>query len=61
MLKTTRLPNKLALGKNNNIKLASTRKNDSRLAFKRNIGNNKFNRFSGDNAEHTKKSGKLKG
>ena len=60
MLKTTRLPDKLAPSKNNGSKSVSSRNDKNKLAFERNNGNNEVNRFDiGRNSmEHAKKSGK---
>ena len=61
MLKTTRLPDKLAPSGNNGSKSASSRNNNSRPVFKRNNGNGKVNRFSvsENSMKHAKKSEKL--
>ena len=61
MLKTTELPDKLALNINNSNKSASSRNNNSRPVFGRNNGNDKVNKFDigGNDMEHAKKSGKL--
>ena len=48
MLKTTRLFDKLALGRNNNSKLVFSKNNNSKPAFKKNNSNNKVNRFGID-------------
>ena len=61
MLKMFELPNKLALGKNNNNKLVFSKNNDSRSASRKNNNDGKVDRFSvgGNGVEYAKKSEKL--
>ena len=60
MLKTTGLFDELAPSRNNGSKSASNRNDNSKLAFERNDNNNKFNGFSSNGMEHTRKLEKLK-
>ena len=61
MLKIIRSPDKLALNKNNNSRLASIRNNNSKPASRRNNGDGKVNRFgvNRNDVKHTKKLEKL--
>ena len=45
MLKTTESFDKLVFGRNNSSRPVSCKNNDSRLAFERNDGDGKINRF----------------
>ena len=60
ILKMTRLPNKPAPSRNNNIKLAFNINNNNKLAFKRNNSNSEVYRFGvgRNNIKHAKKSEK---
>ena len=58
ILKTIRLSNESASSKNNDSRLAFSRNDDSKPIFRRNNGNNV--RFDGNSIEHAKKSRKLK-
>ena len=58
MLKTTRLPNKPGLNKNDSSKSVSNKNNDSQVASKSNNGNNEMN--GGNMMENAKKLRKLK-
>ena len=62
MLKTTRLLDKQAFGKNNSSRFAFNRNNNSKLVFGRNIGNDKIDEFDIDrnSIKYTKKSEKSK-
>ena len=55
MLKTIESLNKLAFDNNNGNQSASSRNDNSKLAFKKNNGANEVNRFniSGNNVKHT--------
>ena len=61
-MKTIRLSNKLAFGKNNISKSVSSRNNNSRPVFRKNNDNSEVNRFSIDrnSIKHIKKLGKSK-
>ena len=61
MLKTTGLPYKLALSKNDGNKSASSRNNNSRPTSRKNDGNGEVDGYDvGENGmEYAKKSGKL--
>ena len=61
ILKTTRLPDKPALSKNDNSKSAFSKNDNSRPASKRNNGDSEIDGFgvSENNMKHAKKSRKL--
>ena len=62
MLKTTRLLDESAPGRNNGSRLVFSRNNNNRPISEKNDNNSEVNRFGigGNGVEHAKKSGKLK-
>ena len=61
ILKMTGSPDKPAPNRNNGSRSASNKNNNSRPALGKNDGNDKFDKFGGDDVEYAKKLGKLKG
>ena len=61
MLKTTELFDEPTHSRNNSNRVASSKDDRSKLAFRKNDSNNKVDRFTSNSMEYVKKSRKLKG